>query len=110
MNADNIITSATTTSNTGELGKKFDSDKTEYHLMPLYALDEVNRVLMHGAKKYGMNNWQQVEGWQHRYYNAALRHLFQWQTGEQYDSESGLTHLAHAICSIMFLIEKQREE
>lgn len=88
-------------------GKKFDQEKTQYHLMPLKALEQTNRVLMHGAAKYGANNWQQVEGWEYRYYNAALRHLFQWQAGEKVDAESGISHLAHAICSLMFLIEKE---
>lgn len=89
------------------LGKKFDQEKTQYHLMPLNALELINRVLMHGANKYGANNWQQVEGWEYRYYNAALRHLLQWQAGEKVDAESGISHLAHAICSLMFLIEKE---
>jgi Domain of unknown function (DUF5664) len=88
-----------------ETGKKFDLDKTQYHLMPLHALEQVNLVLMHGAKKYGENNWQKVEGWQHRYYNAVLRHMFAWQSGEKNDSETNISHLAHAICSLMFLIE-----
>lgn len=91
-----------------ETGKKFDADKTQYHLMPLHALEQVNRVLMHGANKYGENNWQQVEGWQHRYYNAALRHLFAHRQGEKTDPETNISHLAHAICSLMFLIEKEQ--
>ncbi|MES2181575.1 MAG: dATP/dGTP diphosphohydrolase domain-containing protein [Pseudomonadota bacterium] len=91
-----------------KIGKKNDDGKAKYHLLPLAALEQVSLVLMHGAQKYGENNWQQVEGWQHRYYNASLRHLFQWKTGEKCDSESGIGHLAHAICSLMFLIEKER--
>lgn len=88
-------------------GKKFDSGKTQYHLMPLTALEQTNRVLMHGANKYGANNWQHVKGAEERYYNAALRHMFAWQAGEKADPESGINHLAHAICSLMFLIEKE---
>jgi hypothetical protein len=91
------------------VGKKFDSEKTQYHLMPLHALEQMNLVLMHGAKKYGEDNWQQVEGWQHRYYNAALRHIFAHRKGEKNDPESNISHLAHAICSLMFLIEKENE-
>jgi hypothetical protein len=94
---------------TSDTGKKFDADKTQYHLMPLHALEQVNLVLMHGANKYGEHNWKEVEGWKHRYYNAALRHLFAWQSGEQHDPETNITHLAHAICSLMFLIEKENE-
>lgn len=88
-------------------GQKFDDGKTQYHLMPLTALEQTNRVLMHGANKYGANNWQHVQGAEERYYNAALRHMFAWQAGEKVDPESGISHLAHAICSLMFLIEKE---
>ena len=77
--------------------------------MPLHALEQINLVLMHGAKKYGEDNWQQVEGWQHRYYNAALRHIFAHRKGEKNDPESNISHLAHAICSLMFLIEKDHQ-
>jgi hypothetical protein len=93
-----------------EIGKKNDSGKTEYHLMPAKALEQVNVVLMYGAKKYGENNWQKVEGWRNRYYNASMRHLLQWQSGEKLDPESGITHLAHAICSLMFLIERELDQ
>lgn len=89
-------------------GKKFDADKTQYHYMPLHSLEQINQVLMHGANKYGAENWRQVEGWEHRYYNAALRHIFAHRQGEKLDPESGKSHLAHAICSLIFLIEMER--
>ena len=47
--------------------------------------------------------WQKVEDGHRRYFDAALRHLTAWQTGEQVDAESGLPHLAHAICCLLFM-------
>jgi hypothetical protein len=40
---------------------------------------------------------------------AALRHLIRWWRGEKIDPDSGLPHLAHAACSIFFLLEKELE-
>jgi len=34
-----------------------------------------------------------------------LRHLTAWWAGEDLDPESGLHHLAHAACCLMFLLE-----
>lgn len=90
-------------------GKKFDSGKTQYHLMPVKALEQVNRVLMHGAQKYGEGNWRAVEDAEQRYFNAAMRHMHAWLNGECSDDESGLPHLAHAACSLMFMLEKASE-
>lgn len=39
---------------------------------------------------------------------AAMRHLAAWRDGEQLDEESGLPHLAHALCCIVFLRELDR--
>lgn len=92
------------------LGIKHDSGKTQYHLMPVAALEQINRVLMHGAKKYGDGNWRNVENAQQRYYNAAMRHMQAWLDNEDMDPESGLPHLAHAACSLLFIIEKTAKE
>jgi len=88
-------------------GKKFDDGKIQYHLMPVAALETVNRVLMHGAKKYGDGNWRNVENAEQRYFNAAMRHMQAWLNNEDTDPESGLPHLAHAVCSLMFLVERE---
>jgi hypothetical protein len=46
----------------------------------------------------------------HRPFSAAMRHLWAWWKGEQADPETGLPHLAHAACCLMFLMayEKRR--
>lgn len=90
------------------IGQKHDQGKTQYHLMPVNALEQVNRVLMHGAKKYGDGNWRSVQNAEQRYYNAAMRHMQAWLNNEETDPESGLPHLAHAACSLIFLIEKNK--
>lgn len=83
---------------------KNDKGKPTYELIPFDLLDDVNKVLQHGQKIYGTNNWQKTEGFKlSRCYNALLRHMFAWWRGEDIDPESGISHLAHAMCNLLFL-------
>lgn len=66
-------------------------------------------MLQHGAAKYGENNWQKVEP-RSRYIAAALRHLNAHQQGERNDPETGLSHLAHATCCLLFLLHFEKSE
>lgn len=86
-------------------GRKFDSGKSEYGLLPPYALEEVVKVLTFGAQKYERGNWIKVPEPKRRYFDAMERHIWAWKRGEQIDPESGLPHLAHAMCCLMFLYE-----
>ena len=83
---------------------KADKGKVTFELIPVDLLWEVNLVLQHGAKKYGVLNWQKQEGFRFsRCYNALLRHMFAWWRGQDLDPETGLSHLAHAMCNLLFL-------
>ena len=84
-------------------GLKYDGQKERWDLLPWHPLTYVVKVLTYGAQKYAPGNWQRVQDPSARYFAAAQRHLVAWQTGEQVDAESGLPHLAHAICCLLFL-------
>jgi hypothetical protein len=86
-----------------ELGRKDDGGKPRWDLLPFEALSHVVDVLTFGAKKYAPDNWRQVDGWRWRYFRAGLGHLVAWWRGEKLDQESGLPHLAHAACCVLFL-------
>jgi len=90
---------------TKEIGRKFDGGKLEYGLLPPLALEEVVKVLTFGAQKYERDNWQKVSDAKRRYFDALQRHIWAWKKGEQIDPESGIHHLAHAMCCLMFLFE-----
>jgi hypothetical protein len=85
-------------------GIKHDQGKPDWYLLPLAAVREIVKVLTvaHVVKGYPEYNWQQVEP--RRYWSALFRHLDIYQEGEQYDKETGLSHLAHAGANILFLI------
>lgn len=87
-----------------QAGKKADAGKPDWTLLPWKALTEVIRVLEFGAGKYGRNNWQQVADSKRRYTAAAFRHLSAYADGETRDPESGLHHLGHAACCVLFLL------
>lgn len=86
-------------------GTKHDSDKPRWDLLPHHAVAQVVAVLSFGAQKYEPDNWRAVQGWRWRYYAAAWRHAVAWWLGERHDPESGLHHLAHAACCMLFLLE-----
>jgi hypothetical protein len=90
------------------LGKKFDSEKIDWTLMPWKELEQVLEVLEFGAKKYSRDNWKHIEP--ARYEKAAMRHLISYATGEKTDPESGKSHLAHLMCNALFLMWNDNEK
>lgn len=89
-----------------EDGRKDDNGKLQWSLLPADAIEEILKVLMFGAHKYEAHNWAKGMDWD-RPYNALMRHMWAWWRGEDRDPESGLSHLAHAGCCILFLIAYQ---
>lgn len=71
------------------------------------ALAVVNRVLDYGAEKYERAGWKKVEP--ERYDAAARRHRRDRDMGQTFDDESGLIHLAHEACNLLFQIEMHIE-
>ena len=89
------------------LAEKKDADKLMWNLLPWDAIEEVVKVLNHGASKYDCRNWEKGLLWS-RFFSASIRHMVSWfQFGENKDEESGISHLAHAICCLLFLLAYQ---
>lgn len=83
---------------------KFDQEKLMLELLPVRPIEDIAGVLTFGAKKYSERNWEQGFNYS-RTYGALQRHLHAWYKGEDIDPESGLSHLSHAGCCLMFLLE-----
>lgn len=83
---------------------KADGEKNRLDLWPVRPYEDVGWVLTYGARKYADRNWEKGFKWS-RLFGSTLRHLFAWYRGETIDPESGLNHLAHAACNIIFLLE-----
>jgi hypothetical protein len=84
-------------------GVKYDQGKLPYHLLPPDAVEEVLKVLDYGAKKYRERNWEAGMKWS-RCFSALMRHMWAYWKGEDLDKETGISHLAHAGCCILFLL------
>ena len=95
MSNETLTTSATG----GQKGTKAQ----RYDLLAKPALDAVAEVLAFGAEKYDSHNWRKGYEWG-KSYAALMRHMTAFWDGETYDAESGLSHLAHAGCHVMFML------
>ncbi len=90
-------------------GAKFDQGKLRYGLVPPIATKALAEVLTFGATKYAPNSWQNVKNGEERYLDALYRHLEAYRAGEATDSDSGLSHLSHAITNLAFLLHFEEE-
>lgn len=85
-------------------GVKNDQEKIRLELLSTPWLMGVGRVLTFGAQKYDAHNWRKGLQ-QSRLLGAALRHILAFMGGEDLDKETGISHLYHASCCLMFSAE-----
>lgn len=83
-------------------GARYNDGKPDYSLIPLHTLADEARVWMAGARKYSAWNWTKGMKWSVPL-ACALRHLAAFQRGEDLDPETGLPHIAHAMCNLRML-------
>lgn len=83
---------------------RFFERGSEYQLLFDKWLILVTKVLMFGKIKYSAHNWRLGFNFT-RVYDATSRHLIAYNSGELLDPESGLSHLGHASCGLMFSSE-----
>jgi len=84
-------------------GARYNNGKPDFSLIPLWTLEDEAKVWMYGKNKYAAWNWAKGMDWSVPL-ACLLRHLSAWQRGEEIDSESGLPHLAHAMCNLRMLV------
>lgn len=88
-------------------GVKHDGGKPPMSLLSREALEQTAAVLEFGKNKYAAHNWRKGFDWS-RPLSAAMRHLMAFNDGEDKDPESGLSHLAHCLCDVMFVLEFEK--
>ncbi len=73
-------------------------------LLPWAALRVVASVLTFGSKKHATDwGWRNISVDDHL--DAAFRHLASHADGDLIDDESGLPHVAHAVCRMLFILD-----
>lgn len=86
------------------IGIKYDQDKPDMSLISSIALNKLAMVLTAGKHKYAAHNWRKgIEI--SRLISAAMRHIAAYNGGEDLDYETGLPHIAQAMCNCMFILE-----
>jgi hypothetical protein len=90
-------------------GLKHDGGKPMLALVPSAIIRAVGEVMTHGAEKYGVGKWRDVDP--DRYRHALMRHICEW-LDDPYgvDKDSGLPHLWHIACNVAFLLELDKPE
>jgi dATP/dGTP diphosphohydrolase, N-terminal len=81
---------------------RYHDGKPEMSLIPLCTLEDEVRVWEYGRRKYAAWNWTKGMAWSIPF-SCLIRHMSAWQSGEECDAESGLPHLAHAMCNLRML-------
>lgn len=81
------------------------SKKCPMHLLPPVALEKTAWAHGVGAGKYGPYNWRAKKISASQYIAAVMRHLNAWHIGQNDDSESGLSHLAHIAATVNILMD-----
>ena len=87
-------------------GRKNDflDKKLRWDLLPLNEIEDIVRVYTEGAKKYGDNNWQNLDNGYNRYKGAMLRHLVEYEKGNTIDDETGCLHLAQVAWNAIAML------
>jgi hypothetical protein len=97
---------ATNTNPKDAIGRK-KPGMSKLPLGPLFAAGEVMKL---GANKYGPYNWRGADVSASVYFDAIMRHLYQWWEGEDYDAESGQSHLAHIIANCALVMDAESRD
>lgn len=88
---------------------KADAGKTRYELIPYDVLKEIADVFAYGAEKYHDNSWRTNKpAAVSRTFASIMRHLTEFMLGNDWDPESGKSHLAHACTQLMMLMHVYR--
>lgn len=80
---------------------RFNRDKPKWSLVDFESLVPMIRVLEFGSKKYTPNNWKKGMP-EKELLESTIRHVTAMLDGEENDSDSGLSHMAHVQCNSMF--------
>lgn len=88
-------------------GLRYNQNKNQMQLIPEYPLEQIGKVMTKGALKYAPNNWRKGMPWS-EVEGSLQRHLALYKSGEDFDKESGVYHMAHVAVNAMFLVDYYR--
>lgn len=84
-------------------------DKPSTYTIPPIAILALGAAMKCGADKYGAFNWRTTDVTASTFIDAINRHFLAWQTGENNDPESYISHLAHIMANCAILLDVMHE-
>lgn len=85
--------------------------KAPMSTVPAGVVAEIGVGMLEGAVKgYGRHNYRVAGIRASVYYDAAMRHLMAWWEGEDIDPDSGVSHVAKALCTLVVLRDGMMQE
>lgn len=85
-------------------------DKLRWELLPLEDIEDIVKVYTAGAKKYGADKWQNLPDGLRRYKAALLRHLVEFDKGNEIDEETGCRHLAQVAWNAIAMLHISKQQ
>lgn len=82
---------------------RFNDGKRQWSLLDFSLMEDMVRVMEYGTRKYARDNWRKGLPVQ-QIFDSLMRHMTAFMLGEDNDPETGLSHIAHAQCNLMFLM------
>lgn len=82
---------------------KHDENKPQLSILTKESLNAEAYAFMYGALKYERHNYKLGMEWS-RMIDASLRHIYAFNSKEDFDEESKLNHLWHAKACLAMLI------
>lgn len=83
------------------------SSKPRTAAIPPIAIMAMGTAMQTGADKYEAFNWRDTSVTASVFYNAMMRHLLQWFSGENHASDSNTHHLAHLMAGAAIILDAE---
>lgn len=83
-------------------GLRYNSNKIRYDLLHPIATKGLAMVMTKGAEKYAERNWERGMSWT-SVLASMKRHIAAFESGEDFDPETGLLHIDHVQANAHFL-------
>jgi len=80
-------------------------NKPRVSAVPPKAFLALGAAMQDGANKYGLFNWRTTSVSATVFYDAMMRHLIAWYSGEDDAPDSKQSHLAHVMANCAILLD-----
>lgn len=73
--------------------------------IPPIAIMALGMAMQDGVNKYGLFNWRETGVTASVFYDAMLRHILAWYSGEEHAPDSSIVHLGHLMAGAAILLD-----